>query len=320
MVLWKVQSVAHPTIGIVLLGGLMDQYERLPYHSSAGIAYTLTDSESVARTTLTVGTERSSVNINGVEIDQQDSRSPMKLIHKYSSSFLEKYRSDRVSIESVNENILSGSSDAGAAALGKCIDASIGVDPVSLELEMRKVSESAGRSYHGGLTITYAGPRPFTRKILDESEFENIRIISAVFPHKRKPSDDIHTNQPRHEYYRSRMQNAERAVRELEMLSSRSDIKGIFELAMRDTEDYHYMNSLVDVQIVTPEMRTLMDRINEWRSEIWMTYIVTGGNSVFIPTMRENASEVTGLISGFTEEIHELRVAGGARLISSGFS
>lgn len=313
----KVQAVAHPTIGIVLFGGIKDVYERLPYHSSAGIAYTLVDSESVARTTLTVGADRSYVSINGEEINSEDSRSPMKLIKSYSNEFVQSYGTDKISIESVNENILSGSSDAGAAALGKCVDSVIEVDPLSLELEMRKVSESAGRSYYGGLTITYAAQRPYTKRILDTDAFENIRIVSAVFPHKRKPSDDIHTNQPKHEHYKIRINNAEKAVKKLESLSERRDVKGIFELAMEDTEDYHYMNSLVNVEIITPEMRKLMDDIIEWRSDLWMTYIVTGGNSVFIPTFSENVSEIKRRVLKHTREIHELKVTGGAETVFS---
>ncbi|MGP6206558.1 diphosphomevalonate decarboxylase [Cuniculiplasma sp. SKW3] len=317
MSLWKVQAVAHPTIGIVLFGGIKDMYERLPYHSSAGIAYTLVDSESVARTTLTVGADKSYVSINGEEINSEDSRSPMKLIKSYSDQFIQRYGTDKISIESVNENILSGSSDAGAAALGKCVNSLLEVDSISLELEMRKVSESAGRSYYGGLTVTYADEKPYTKRILDKDAFENIRIVSAVFPHKRKPSDDIHTNQPKHEHYKVRIKNAEAAVKRLESLSEIRDVKGIFELAMEDTEDYHYMNSLVNVEIVTPEMRKLMDDIIEWRSDLWMTYIVTGGNSVFIPTLSENVSEVKKRALKHTNEIHELKVTGGAKTVFS---
>ena len=317
MSIWKVQSVAHPTIGIVLFGGIKDLYERLPYHSSAGIAYTLVDTESVARTTLTVGANRSFVSINGEEINSGDSRSPLKLIHSYSREFVHKYGTDNISIESVNENILSGSSDAGAAALGKCVDYLINVDQLSLELEMRKVSESAGRSYYGGLTITYAGDRPYTKRILDEDVFQKIRIVSAVFPHRRKPSDDIHTNQPKHQHYKVRIKNAESAVKELELLSEKRDVRGIFELAMKDTEDYHYMNSLVGVQIITPEMRKLMNDIVDWRNDLWMTYIVTGGNSVFIPTYAENVPEIKRKVSKYTDEIHELKITGGARTVFS---
>lgn len=50
----KVKASAHPTMGIVLLGGLSDPALRLPYHNSAGICYSLADRESVAETTLTI--------------------------------------------------------------------------------------------------------------------------------------------------------------------------------------------------------------------------------------------------------------------------
>ena len=76
--------------------------------------------------------------------------------------------------------------------------------------------------------------------------------------------------------------NADENVIKLKNLAIKNQIKDIFELAMRDTDDYHYLNSLVNVKIVTEEMKVLMEEVQEIRKKMWVTYIVTGGNSVFL--------------------------------------
>lgn len=310
------QCASHPTFGIVLLGGLNNDRERLPYHNSAGVCYSLRNRESVARTTLYVTDEPKESTLNGEIIDPSNTRSPFKMIESYQEEILRKFNGKYISVVSENENIVSGSSDAGAAALGKCIQSALGViDLENLEQNMRRVSESAGRSFFGGLTVTTGIEKPVTRQLLPEEAFAEFTVISAIFPHKRKPSDLIHFNQPRSEYYQTRIKNANRNVSILKELSYRKDIKAIWELAMRDTDEYHYLNSLVDVEIVTEQMKALMDDIKDRRSHEWMSYIVTGGNSVFVIAESKNVDFVKSVIEPHTRDIRELRIAGPARSV-----
>ncbi|MCL4323660.1 MAG: diphosphomevalonate decarboxylase [Candidatus Thermoplasmatota archaeon] len=312
-----VKAVAHPTMGIVLLGGLSDPVLRLPYHNSAGICYSLDDRESVSETTLTITGRQLKNTLNGEPISENDSRSPFKFIDIYRDEMQRKFKGN-IYFNSENRNIISGSSDAGAAALGKCISWILpGIDQKELEMNMRKVSESAGRSYHGGLTVTEGTQKPFTRKILDESSFENYRILSVVFPHKRKPSDDIHFNQPRSDYYKKRIMNATKNVETLKELARKNEVKKIFELAMADTDDYHYLNDLVNVNIITDEMRALMERVREIRKRMWATYIVTGGNSVFLVTDANMVEKAKEIAMEHSREVHVLKVAGGARVVDT---
>ena len=312
----RFQCVSHPTFGIVLLGGLKDKEERLPFHNSAGLCYSLESSESVARTTMSVSEEYMESKLNGEKIDPNDSRSPFKMIEEYKSEILKKFSGNYISVISSNENIISGSSDAGAAALGKCIQTSLGnVSLARLERNMRKVSESAGRSFYGGLTVTEGTDNPVTKQILGPEKFSNYYVLSAVFPHKRKPSDDIHFNQPRSNYYPTRVKNANKRVELLKQLSLESNIKSIWELAMQDTDDYHYLNSLVDVQIVTDEMQSLMDNIKTERKKKWLSYIVTGGNSVFVIVEKQNLEYAMSIIKNHTNTIKVLTIVGGAKEI-----
>ncbi len=310
-----VKASAHPTMGIVLLGGLSDPVLRLPYHNSAGICYSLADKESIAETSLTITDDEMENTLNGERINTEDTRSPFKFIDLYKNQINKKYKGN-IYFNSENRNIISGSSDAGAAALGKCISWILpDINNDELELNMRKVSESAGRSYYGGLTVTEGIHKPLTRQILDETKFNEYRILSVVFPHKRKPSDDIHFNQPKSDYYKKRILNADQNVITLKELAEKNEIRKIFELAMRDTDDYHYLNSLVDVKIVTDEMKSLMERVQEIRRKFWVTYIVTGGNSVFLVSDKKNVETVKDIALDHSKEIYLLKVAGGARII-----
>ena len=310
-----VKASAHPTMGIVLLGGLSDPVLRLPYHNSAGICYSLADKESIAETSLTITDDEMENTLNGERINTEDTRSPFKFIDLYKNQINKKYKGN-IYFNSENRNIISGSSDAGAAALGKCISWILpDINNDELELNMRKVSESAGRSYYGGLTVTEGIHKPLTRQILDETKFNEYRILSVVFPHKRKPSDDIHFNQPKSDYYKKRILNADQNVITLKELAEKNEIRKIFELAMKDTDDYHYLNSLVDVKIVTDEMKSLMERVQEIRRKFWVTYIVTGGNSVFLVSDKKNVETVKDIALDHSKEIYLLKVAGGARII-----
>ena len=117
---------------------------------------------------------------------------------------------------------------------------------------------------------------------------------------------------------KKRIINADQNVIKLKELARKNEIKEIFELAMRDTDDYHYLNSLVNVKIVTEEMRVLMERVNEIRKKMWVTYIVTGGNSVFLVMDEKNVEKIRDVALEYSREIYLLKVAGGARVLQSG--
>ncbi|EQD56508.1 mevalonate pyrophosphate decarboxylase, partial [mine drainage metagenome] len=118
------------------------------------------------------------------------------LINLYEDKIKSKFHKNNIYFESRNENILSGSSDAGAAAIGKCIEFLLpGEDKFLLENNLRKISESVGRSIFGGLTVTEVNNNlTKTTNILNTEEFFGFTILSFTFQHERKPSDEIHFN------------------------------------------------------------------------------------------------------------------------------
>lgn len=313
-----VEATAHPTIGIVLLGGLSDPNNRIPLHGSSGIAYTIKNRESVARTRISLSDKKHVYTFNGKEIEES-SRSPIALIQKYEERLKTKYRTEYVNFKSENQDILSGSSDAGAAALGKCIQYLLpDEDPFSMENNLRIISESVGRSLYGGLTVTDVsnhGTR--TRQILNPEEFGGYEITAFTFPHERRPSDDIHFNIKKLPEYPNRVKNANYKLIELQKLAEKKDIRGIFELAHNDTEEYHSLVEKAGVIIITPEMRQLMKEVDRIRKNIWCSYIVTGGNNVFVVTRNEDSETISDKLRRRDVRITKLIVAGHPKITSS---
>lgn len=308
------QSRAYPTIGIVLLGGISDDQRRYPLHPSAGISYTSTDGRIYTETSIVTDRERVAL-FNGREIDRTY-RSPIKVLEKYDNRIRESLHSlnGELGFMSENRDIPSGSSDSGAAALGRCImNLCKDIDQAELENDLRVVSESVGRSLVGGLTVTLVeNGIPKTKRLLGPSAFAGYRIIACRFRHERRPSDDIHKNIVKSPLYSERITRTEERVRELEKLAGNSDIEGIFDMAQMDTEDYHYILESTGIRIITDEMRRLIQRLKLLSRDRWNRYIVTGGNNVFV-AVREG--EESAIIREAMESLSipvVLRVAGEA--------
>jgi mevalonate-3-kinase len=319
---YYVEVKAYPTIGILLLGGVSDNSKRLPRHTTAGIAYTGLDDDIYVKTDLYLSNKRSGI-INGKEISEDSARSPFIVIDKYKSDILKRHPEySEVSFISENKNVLSGSSDAGAAAIGECIQSifEYNINIFNFENDLQMISESAGRSLFGGFTINHAnGKESLTDEILGPEEFKDFVIVGCKFSDKRKPSDVIHQNIINHEKYQERVKNSELRAKELEKIADSGDIKGIFEAGERDTLEYHSMLRDVGVDIITGEMQKFIDKISELKSEFWNAYIVTGGTNVFVAVEKEDREKVKEAARDFDCEAVYLKVAGKPDVISKNF-
>lgn len=313
----SVTSRAYPTIGIILLGGISDKNRRIPRHTSAGFSYTGLDSDIFVETSLFTSEEEYG-EVNGERIDLGGSRSPFKLINRYRDEILRHSNLEnggtKLAFSSSNVGVLSGSSDGAAAAIGKCVEDLSGLDLnwKSFENDLRMISESVGRSVYGGMTITREAEQPFTERLLDPSAFRDYVVVGCRFDTVRKPSDRIHENVVNSPEYGRRIESTRRKGKELEKLAEDSDIKGIFELAMADTDEYHNLIESVGVNVITPEMRTFLERVKELRSDTWMTYIVTGGSNVFVPIERRDYKLIMEEAANYNSSPVALKVAEGA--------
>lgn len=313
-------SRAYPTIGIILLGGISDKMRRAPRHTSAGFAYTGLKDDIFVETKLFTSDNEEGI-VNGERIVLDNDRSPFKLINRYRDSIVRNNSLEngnvRLSFDSRNVGVLSGSSDGAAAAIGKCVEALSHekMDWKVFEDELRMISESAGRSICGGMNITRESNIPYTEPLLDASSFRDYVVVGCRFSTKRKPSDRIHENVVNSPDYGKRIESTRLKGIKLQELSQSKDIKGIFELAMDDTDEYHRLIESVGVQVITSEMRSFINRVREMREETWMTYIVTGGSNVFVPIERRNYELIMDEAVKYNSDPVALKVAEGAHLV-----
>ncbi len=319
------ESVAYPTIGIILLGGISDKMRRVPMHTSAGFAYEGIEEEIKVVTRVVVNRGKPYGTLNGNPVAYSETgRSPFVTLNRYKPKILERLglndNSLSVSFASENHGVLSGSSDAGAAALGCSVSDLTGgmEDPARFEDELRSISESVGRSLHGGLTVTWAdGKKATTERLLDPYDFRDYAVIGCRFNVKRNPSDRIHENAVKSSDYPQRIENTLQKGKELVKLAEDKDIKGIFEIGHYDTAEYHRLNESMGVKVITPEMRKLMDIVDELRKSSWLSYIVTGGSNVFVATEKKNLGEYVETLRDHCDGISLLKVAEKAHVIAS---
>ena len=312
-------SVAFPTIGIVLLGGISDQNRRIPLHDSAGIAYS--DEKRSIRTATSLyisGTREGYFNGNRITPDNSY-RSPFRIIEKYEGRIFDKLGMDQknrfICFRSENHGILSGSSDSGAAALGKCIHSILGndLDMPEFENDLRSVSESVGRSFYGGLTVTETDRnKAITRTVADWPVFSDFTIAGCPFPEPRKPSDTIHENIVKSELYGERVKTAGNRIRKLEGLVRNGELEEIFDMAQEDTEDYHSLIESVGVKIINGAMRSFIEKVRETRKKFWLSYIVTGGTNVFVVCHNRDLGKVMDIAGGNAIKPLQLKISEGA--------
>ena len=152
-----------------------------------------------------------------------------------------------------------------------------------------------------------------TEMVAPWNSFEGFRIVAFKFSSSRNPSDVIHSNIIRSPRYVDRIESASRKCETVKKLASVNDIRGIFDLSMYDTEEYHELIESVGVRVISGEMRQLITSVSKMRDDFWCSYIVTGGTNVFVPVEQENADKIVKLAVGFNCGVEILRVAPGAR-------
>ncbi len=307
------RSRAFPTIGLILLGGLSDTRKRFPLHASAGIAYTNLKGETYSETSIFMG-DNPIGTIDGVPVSD-NYRSPFAVIRKYRDVLDQAgYDVSKLGFRSENRGIVSGSSDSGAAAFGASLEAisKTSLDLQELENDLRVISESVGRSLHGGLTVTeVVNGVPVTDQLAGPDAFSGYTIVAGRFNHKRKPSDAIHTNIVKSPEYEKRIESANRKAKLLRELVDDKDWDGVFELAKEDTDEYHRIIESVGVRIIEDDMRKFIRMLRELSREVWCPYIVTGGPNVFVITHRDDANFIAEKSIDYGASPVILKVAGG---------
>lgn len=318
------ESMAFPTVGIILLGGVSDKITRIPRHTSAGIAYTGLNDDIYVKTRLYINRSGPKGFLNDKVLNfNKNGRSPFEIINRYKDKIIESngldLKSHSISFRSYNVNILSGSSDAAAAAIGKCVESLYPekIDWEVFENELRVISESVGRSVYGGLTLTRRkDDLPVTEKLLDESRFKDFVVVGCRFASERNPSDRIHENIVTSPDYSKRIESTDVKGEKLIELAESSDIEGIFDLAQKDTDEYHKLIESVGVRVITPDMRRFINFLKESHKDFWSSYVVTGGSNVFVAVHKDNYEEIMEKAPEYNSDPVPLKVAGKAEVVN----
>lgn len=310
-ILTGTESIAYPTMGVILLGGISDPDHRIPKHTSAGIAYSSPDMSAFSRTRLFFSKKGFGI-FNGKFIEEGATRSPLTILREYENTADKDGK--KLAFFSENKGIISGSSDSGAAAMATCVRSLFRIeDTQTLERDFRRMSESVGRSLLGGLTVTVAdGNSARTERLLGPEAFQDYSIVAFKFSSDRHPSDRIHENVISNPGYGDRVRRTSKKADDLRSLAAEGNIRGIFELAMQDTDEYHELVEASGVQVINEGMRALLSRIRQ-EVRFWKTYIVTGGTNVFVPCLDSDVERVRKLGDSLPAVTEILKVAGKAR-------
>lgn len=292
-------AVAYPTFGVLLLGGIRDKLSRLPLYPTAGLTYSDGTARTRSRATATP-------DARGIEIVEAGSTQPgskESAMHRMAARIVELAGGSEtgIRIESANCRIPSGSSDSAAASIGLATATLLGAElPARTLVEAIQLgSESAFRSYYGGLTLTsVVGASTVTRPLLGPSELSGLRIAGLEFGRRKFSADQIHERMVLHPRFPERVVAAERKAKALEQRAAARDLRGILDLAQQDSAEFHELLREVEVRVISDEMAAVTRAVESLRaSGVPAGWVVTGGSNVFVLYLRAFEREVVGAVS-----------------------
>ncbi|MEM4389673.1 MAG: hypothetical protein QXG98_03340 [Candidatus Micrarchaeia archaeon] len=314
------KAIAYPTIPVLLLCGLKDPARRIPFYSTMGLA--VTDLEERVRTETTV--ERAprgiSFTVNGVPVSGKRGADMLKMVRLLCRRA--GYRGG-LRITSVNHNIMTGSSDAGAAALAVALADLLELDISKEELAeiARLGSESVYRSLYGGLSLTEVRRgRCIATQLAPPEKLRRWRIFAIPFPElgARHSADEIHERAVKHPHFPQRVCSRPAFVRRIKAALRKGDLERVMAIAEEDAMNFHYILEWVGVRVIKDPMYAACNLVRRLREEkgirAWFT--VAGGNMVYVYTLARNARRVeTALRRAYGDRVLAYKIAGPPRIV-----
>lgn len=310
------KSTAYPGIPVVFAEGFRDYRKRLSYHSHASFA--VTDAYGTVKTETTAQAKKYGVEFTLDGAPPSDGRAggAMDLIREMLSLAVEK---TGVHVESVNHEILSGSSDSGAAALVTVMDDFLELNlPLWRMAELgRHVSETAYRSIIGGLSEYVIDEEGEVRlnQLGKPEAFRDVTIYAIPFPIRRFSADDLHKRVTRHPQYSNRSIQVDYRLAELRKCMGDGNVLGVLELMEAEAKTVHLMFRDMGMGVIKPEMQQAIDLVGDMRSRGLSAYWnVAGGSQVYVFTLKRWAKEVARELKDNSFKYKHYKVAGGARI------
>jgi len=312
--------VAYPTIPIIFLGGINP--DRTPLYDTMGLA--VTNKDETTRTETTVKFEnyhetkiqfhldgQALIGLRGKQIIDS-----IKLLLKTNNL------KGKVSINSNNYNIFSGSSDSGLAALFTALNDVFGLNYSKdqiLEYSM-KGSESAGRSLYGGLTLTKANEKSVkVVQLASEEKLSGISFFSIPFHYKSRISaDEIHAGIIKNPAFSERVKQIPIWVTRIKDALKKDDFNDLLKTAEENIQNAHELLEGVRIKVRKPEMLKLCEQVKQMRQEgINAYYLIGGGNLVTIGTTSNCANQVSRNLTKNQWNYYEFKVASAPKIIKS---
>jgi mevalonate-3-kinase len=312
------KAVAYPGLPVIFAEGFRDYKQRISFHSHASLAITDIHDNAKAETSAELAPEGVLFTLNGVPPEGSRADGIYRLIGDMLA-----LATDRtgVRIDSENHNILTGSSDSGAAALVTALDDLLELGlPMTRMIEIsRHVSETAYRSLIGGLSrfnVDRNGNFK-TVKIREASFFDELMIYALPFEGiKRFTADDLHLRIVRHKQYGQRAQQVEERLNQLNRLMDENDLLGFMDLMEAEAWTIHTMFKEMGMEVVKPEMKEAIDLVGAMKQRgIPAFWNVAGGSCVYVFTVKKWSKEVTRELKDKNYKYRHYKVADGAKPI-----
>jgi len=310
------RAVAYPGLPVIFAEGYRDAKRRSSWHSHASLALTDTFDRMRTETVAEPLGEGISLTINGKSPSDQRSQATRALIDEIRG--LAAVRTG-LKITSENHEIVTGSSDSGAAALVLAINDLLEIN-LSQEMMVKlahKSSETAYRSIIGGLSeCIVAGDRITAKRLAKPSFFDDMLILGIPYDLPRHSADDLHRRVVSHPHYCERTNEVMRRLGELSRIVEEKDLIGFMQLMEADARTVHTMFSEIGLQVIKPKMKEATDLVEGMREDgIQAYWNVAGGSQVYVFTLKKYGKDVTRRLKDKDLRYRNYKVADGAKII-----
>jgi diphosphomevalonate decarboxylase len=322
----KATARAHPNIALVKYWGKRDSERVLPHQSS----FSVTLAPLEVTTTVELGTQGSSVELNGEQAQGQERERVLALVEALGRQTGKALGGVRV-VSRGNFPMAAGlaSSAAGFAALARATRSAAGLpdDTAATSRLARTGSGSASRSVQGGFCTWHRGSRPdgedsFATQDFTEAHWPELRLLACVVSSAQKEvssRDGMQSTVTTSPYYPAWVQDAEAEVARARDAVRRRDLASLGALAERNAWRMHATALAADPPLcyLMPETLAVLLELPRARAKGCPVFFTldAGPNPVLLTTV-EHVARVEALArAAGASDVVRCAPGGDARLL-----
>ncbi|MFH1722592.1 MAG: hypothetical protein ABH950_08330 [Candidatus Altiarchaeota archaeon] len=318
----QVTAVAYPGLPFIFAEGIREPFdERISEHNSVGLA--LTDLNEEVRTETTIRKNPSSKEdiflVNGKKVEGDRAKGMFRIVRilKEKGKF-----HDSLLVSSKNYNIVSGSSDSGAAAFITALDEFLGTK-LSLEDKLsigRFGSETVFRSLCGGLTeyIVDEAPALKTKQIASPERLADIVIYAIPFTGERRPADIFHNKIQNHPHFLDRKNEVKERIGEVKKCFQANNFISLLSVMEKEATTFHKMAEELGIGVLTNEMKEVTRFAQNLRlTKVPVYWTCAAGLQVYLATTKEYRKEVETQLLAKKIGYRQYKAAGEAHSINA---